>query len=250
METFGSDAAPPVISAIRNVRGCDFFVGIYARRYGAVDRATGKSITELELDEAERSPSAGILSNILLYWLDEDANWPSHLSETDAVAIRRLEALREHSRQHTYTPFRDPRDLPYSVIRDLLAKIRHRLVPPSLRTRQLTLPSPRKLQRPIGMEFLSSADSGSIFYGREAKLGELLDAIESNRITLLLGNSGTGKTSLIHAGLYPETVGRDPFPQGLYPPPRASSQRRRCRTGLYGFRGASVLPRCSGRRSR
>jgi len=61
------------------------------------------------------------------------------------------------------------------------------------------------------MEFLSSADREH-FYGREAKLKELLDAIESNRITLLLGNSGTGKTSLIHAGLYPETVGRDWFP--------------------------------------
>lgn len=211
METFGSDAAPPVISAIRNVRGCDLFVGIYARRYGAVDPATGKSITELELDEAERSLSAGIVSNILLYWLDEDASWSPDLSETGAIAIQRLKALREHSRQHTYTSFRDSRDLPYFVIRDVLAKVRHRLAPPSLRTRQLALPNARKLQRPIGMEFLTSADRGHL-HGREAKLEELLDAIENNRITLLLGNSGTGKTSLIHAGLYPEAIGKDWFP--------------------------------------
>jgi hypothetical protein len=71
METFGSDEAPPEISSVRRVRKSDVFVGIYARRYGTVDRTTGKSITELELDEAERSHSAGNLSGILLYWLAE-----------------------------------------------------------------------------------------------------------------------------------------------------------------------------------
>jgi len=79
------------------------------------------------------------------------------------------------------TPFREPGDLPYFVIRDVLAKIRHRLSPPSIRTRQLALPEPRRLNRPIGMEFLTSADRGH-FYGREAKLNELLQAIENNRI--------------------------------------------------------------------
>jgi|GEM_PF-3695738 len=49
METFGSDEAPPEISSVRRVRESDVFVGIYARRYGTVDRTTGKSITELEL---------------------------------------------------------------------------------------------------------------------------------------------------------------------------------------------------------
>ena len=211
METFGSDAAPPAISAIRRVRECDIFVGIYARRYGAVDPATGESITELELDEAERALSAGTLTDILLYWLDDDVSWPPHLCEVDSAAIMHLKALREHSRQHTYTPFRDPSDLPYFVIRDVLAKIRYRLTPPSLRTRQLALPNVRKLHRPIGMEFFTSADRER-FYGRETKLTELRHAIESNRITLLLGNSGTGKTSLIHAGLIPGAIGTGWFP--------------------------------------
>jgi hypothetical protein len=97
---------------------------LYQRwKMAAVDPATGKSITELELDEAERSLSAGTLTDILLYWLDEDANRPPRLCETDRAAIMRLKALREHSRQHTYTTFRDPRDLPYFVIRDVLAKL-------------------------------------------------------------------------------------------------------------------------------
>ena len=49
METFGSDATSPDVNSVRRVRECDLFVGIYAHRYGTVDQATGKSITELEL---------------------------------------------------------------------------------------------------------------------------------------------------------------------------------------------------------
>ena len=44
METFGSEAAPPDVNSVRRVRDCDLFVGIYAHRYGTVDRSTGKSI--------------------------------------------------------------------------------------------------------------------------------------------------------------------------------------------------------------
>jgi hypothetical protein len=61
------------------------------------------------------------------------------------------------------------------------------------------------------MEFLTSADRRHLF-GRSEKTRELLDRIDANVITLLLGNSGSGKTSLIHAGLFP-----DAFAQGWIP---------------------------------
>src|SRR6266852_5083332 len=77
METFGSDEAEPRISSVRRVRECDVFVGIYARRYGTVDAESGKSITELELEEAERTHSAGNVRAILLYVLNDQAPWPA-----------------------------------------------------------------------------------------------------------------------------------------------------------------------------
>jgi len=177
METFGSDEAPPEISSVRRVRESDVFVGIYARRYGTVDCTTGKSITELELEEAERSLSAGNLTGILRYWLADDVAWPARFCETEKTAAARLSALQEHARQHTFTPFRDPADLPFLVIRDVLAKIRNRLTPPSFRARQVALPGDRRLQRPIGMEFLTSADARHLC-GRGQKIKELLGALE------------------------------------------------------------------------
>jgi energy-coupling factor transporter ATP-binding protein EcfA2 len=55
------------------------------------------------------------------------------------------------------------------------------------------------------MEFLTSADSRHLC-GRTEKTTELLTRIDANQITLLLGNSDSGKTSLIHAGLFPEAI--------------------------------------------
>jgi hypothetical protein len=246
METFGSDEAPPEISSVRRVRESDVFIGIYARRYGSVDSATGESITELELDEAERSLSAGNLGAILLYCLADDATWPLDFCETGGLAATRLSTLKDRAHQHTYTPFRDPADLPFLVIRDVLAKIRSRLVPPSLKLRFPTLPGNRRLQRPVGMEFLTSADRRHL-YGRAEKITELLARIDANQITLLLGNSGAGKTSLIHAGLFPAAIDSGWFPVYTRPLglPRGdvvSGLLASVFEGSHSYRGALLAP--------
>jgi hypothetical protein len=75
METFGSDTSPPDIASVRRVRECDLFIGIHGHRYGTIDQTSGESITELELDEAERSFSSGSLRDILLYIVDSNAVW-------------------------------------------------------------------------------------------------------------------------------------------------------------------------------
>jgi hypothetical protein len=246
METSGSDDAPPVISSIRRLRECDIFVGVYARRYGSLDPATGLSITELELCEAERSLSAGTLTAILLYWLDESAAWPTSICEADPAAVAKLASLRAHSRQHTYTTFCDPDDLPFLIIRDVLAKIRTRMSESSIRARQQILPEGRRLKRPVGMEFLTSADRQHL-YGRVAKMEELLASIEANEITLLLGNSGSGKTSLIHAGLLPDAVAAGWFvvytrPLGFPRTDVISGLNAAVFEGPQSYRGALIGP--------
>jgi nucleotide-binding universal stress UspA family protein len=90
METFGSDEAEPRISSVRRVRECDVFVGIYARRYGTVDPESGKSITELELEEAERAHSAGNVRAILLYVLKDQAPWPAQYVDADPASEDKL----------------------------------------------------------------------------------------------------------------------------------------------------------------
>lgn len=60
------------------------------------------------------------------------------------------------------------------------------------------------LQRPFpGMAFYTK-DDVSIFKGRDSEIEDLLSIISNWPITLLIGESGAGKTSLIQAGLFPK----------------------------------------------
>lgn len=207
METFGSDAAPPDITSVRKVRDCDIFVGIYAHRYGTVDPTTGKSITELELDEAERAHSAGAVRDILLYLHDEGSPWPDKYKESSATAKKKLKRLRERAKTHTPSYFRSANDLLLAITRDVHRKLIEHFHASPLRVQEVALPSATKLAQPVGMEFLSSTQRQHLI-GRASKLDELIRRIDEVPLLLLLGDSGIGKTSLINAGLVPESFSK------------------------------------------
>ena len=205
METFGSDAAPPDITSVRQVRDSDLFIGIYARRYGTVDPVSEKSITEMELDEAERAYSTGVVRDLLLYTLDERAPWPPDWEEKDAYAQRKLAQLRARVQTHTPFYFKNEHDLLLGVTRDIYRKLKEHFKSALLQIRDLALPQPAGLTQPVGMEFLGSAQKDYLI-GRAPKIAELLARIEDDPLLLLLGDSGNGKTSLINAGLLPEVA--------------------------------------------
>ncbi len=46
-------------------------------------------------------------------------------------------------------------------------------------------------------------EQASIFYGRDAEIEKLTALIHSNTLTIVFGKSGTGKTSLLNAGVFP-----------------------------------------------
>lgn len=202
METFGSDADPPDIHSVRRVRECDLFIGIYAQRYGTIDRQSGKSITELEFDEARAAFSSGILKDVLLYVIDPGSDWQSEHKDTSEVAKTGLERLREKCRSHTYAAFKSGQDLLYCIIRDVYKKLSEHFGAQPLRVRPFTLPSQRCLLQPVGMEYLTS-EYGGYLVGREHETAQLAKLLEDEPMILLLGDSGTGKTSLIHAALIP-----------------------------------------------
>jgi hypothetical protein len=61
-----------------------------------------------------------------------------------------------------------------------------------------------KLDRPFpGMAFYTQRES-AIFKGRDKEIEDLVTQVSCWPITLLVGESGAGKTSLIHAGLFPK----------------------------------------------
>jgi len=207
MESFGSDAEPPNVVSVRRVRECEIFIGIYARRYGTIDAGTGSSITELELDEARRAYRAGVIKSILLYVINDESAWLSDFKDQSEEAENGRTRLRDKVFQHTYTTFKSEPDLLFSVMRDVYRLIARHFPVEQRRVKSLTIPSQRKISRPIGMEFLTSADRAYLV-GRQNEISQLIAQLEREPIALLLGESGTGKTSLLHAGVIPEAVFR------------------------------------------
>ncbi|HEY5407054.1 MAG TPA: ATP-binding protein, partial [Ginsengibacter sp.] len=54
----------------------------------------------------------------------------------------------------------------------------------------------------IGLQSYSEAQS-DIFYGRDEETERLTNLVKANTLTIVFGKSGTGKTSLLNAGVFP-----------------------------------------------
>jgi hypothetical protein len=115
MEYFGALPETPRDECLRIVRSCNFYVGIFAMRYGSIDAESGKSLTRLEYEEAQRQrlPS-------LIYLLDEERQpvLPKHI-EFGESAERLREFKRTLKSNHVVSFFTTPEDLAVRVSQDL-----------------------------------------------------------------------------------------------------------------------------------
>src|SRR5215203_471756 len=55
----------------------------------------------------------------------------------------------------------------------------------------------------IGLQSYTEAQAGN-FFGRDREIETLVKLVESNTLTIVFGKSGTGKTSLLNAGVFPK----------------------------------------------
>lgn len=117
MEYFGSLPDTPKNECLRIVRSCRAYVGIFAMRYGSIDPATGKSLTQLEYEEAQR-----VRLPSLIYLLDEERQPVLPRYVETGVGAEKLVAFKASLRQcHVVSLFTSPEDLAGRVTRDLPA---------------------------------------------------------------------------------------------------------------------------------
>ena len=89
----------------------------------------------------------------------------------------------------------------------------------------------------------------AFFHGRDAEAAELLRRVRRERLTILFGQSGLGKTSLLCAGLFPRLRAADFFPVYIrldwttaYLPGRADQAGARREPGGTRCRGPAAAP--------
>jgi WD40 repeat protein/energy-coupling factor transporter ATP-binding protein EcfA2 len=73
-----------------------------------------------------------------------------------------------------------------------------------------------------GLQFFDVGDA-DLFFGREQLTAKLVGKLREQRFVAVVGASGSGKSSLVRAGLVPALTGEEPLADGTLPP--AGSQR-------------------------
>jgi hypothetical protein len=111
MENYTANGVQPLAKCLADVAVCDYYIGIFAWRYGYIpedDNPKKKSITELEYLKAVE-----LRKEPLIFMLSENASWPRKLVDRDE---RQIEALRQYlSKKYVIDSFDDCAQLTVAV---------------------------------------------------------------------------------------------------------------------------------------
>jgi len=140
MELFGALPDTPKDACLRLVRSAQAYIGIFGMRYGHVDPVTGKSLTQLEYEEAQ-----AIRLPTLVYLIDEEAHpvLPKHV-ETGPSAERLSEFKTRLKHSHVVNFFASPEDLAAKVTQDVVRLLGGSKVPAGQVMAQLALNATRR----------------------------------------------------------------------------------------------------------
>jgi Domain of unknown function (DUF4062) len=115
MEDYVAKDERTVDRCLADIAVSDFYVGIFAKRYGYVppgkENPQGRSITELEYRKALEEKK-----QCLRFLVDPKADWPEALSEDDPTKQTLLSDLRSELEQQSPGLFRTPNDLAQSAM--------------------------------------------------------------------------------------------------------------------------------------
>jgi len=115
MEYFGSRPETPKEVCLTEVARSHVYIGIFAHRYGSLDKETGLSMTELEYRKAQECDIP-----CLIYLMDKSVHVLPDNVERDTEKATRLEALKhELLDRHTVSFFQNPDNLATRVLADL-----------------------------------------------------------------------------------------------------------------------------------
>jgi hypothetical protein len=115
MEHFGAQSSSRSVEFILDqVRAADVYLGIYARRYGSLDKKSGLSMTELEFDEAVR-----LNKPRLCYVAHRDAALKQAYIDSDPEQVDRMNRFLDKIKTSVVYEYRDLDDLARQVFEDL-----------------------------------------------------------------------------------------------------------------------------------
>jgi formylglycine-generating enzyme required for sulfatase activity len=203
MEDWTADSDEPKKFSQDRLDGCDLCVLLVAFRRGYVPDGETLSITQLEYQAALKQ---GI--DILPFMLDENAPWPRKFDELekDPEIVKWRADLRK---RHGVEPFNlEPRsiDMTGTLGRWFARRpVSPPVEPPGGPTKIIWDISKDKDGSPYPGLMHFTRKYSRVFFGRDDEIREVLYRIKKpeGRFLIISGGSGTGKSSLVDAGVLP-----------------------------------------------
>ncbi len=198
MEVFGARPDEPLDACLKEVEESDFFLGIYAHRYGYVPASSDISITEMEYAHARK-----LGKTIYCFVIDEENQpWLPKFMEGEPGAAKLKDFKRRIQTDHVCAFFTSPEDLGMKVANALSHYAANHHEPQSP-----IYQSPK----PTG----NTLPNQEFFVGREKERDVILSALSPESRTwgaLIDGPGGIGKSALaIHAAHKAEGFDRKIF---------------------------------------
>ena len=214
MEDYVAADQRPVDKCLTDVRNTDIYVGIFAFRYGYVPPALHGnpdklSITELEFRQAER-----LSKPCLTFVVNESTPWRADFMDSQKAEDKgeSINSFRKYLlTEKTASLFSSPHDLAALVLAAVTThQEQHKTTEDT--TRQKTESAPaitwdiNKDGSPYPGLMHFTREYAPVFFGRDAEVVEVLDRMRQaeGRFLIISGGSGTGKSSLVDAGVLPK----------------------------------------------
>jgi hypothetical protein len=216
MEDYVSRDDRPLNACLKDVAESDIYVGIFGLRYGYVPppehgNPDGLSITELEFRQADNQET----TDCLTFLLNDDDVLP-HKKYIDALSGdnergERIKGLREQLRREKtarFFSYAKPYELASLVQRTVAKYVNDHLA--NRPSGEAASPRPSwdvaKNGPPYPGLLHFTRKYTPVFFGRELEVREVLDRLYApeGRFLIISGDSGTGKSSLVDAGVLPE----------------------------------------------
>lgn len=188
VESYIADERSVRKSCVEDVAGCDLYIGIIGRRYGHIPDGESHSITELEFQQAEEHR----IDTLIFIKDDDEIKSKFYDAVTRQNPPEKVEAFRQRFASRAAV-FKMPEDLKAHVLRAYLNYTqRHAQVAPKRITGD---PYP-------GLRAFKPQESDR-FFGRDVETGDLIERLlaRNDRFIAVIGPSGSGKSSLVYAGL-------------------------------------------------
>ena len=213
MEDYVATDQRPVNKCLADVRKADIYLGIFAFRYGYVPPQSHGTPAKLSVTELEFREAESLKKPVLTFVVNEDTPWPPKFDDARAAEDKgeRINTVRQYLlTEKLASHFSSPHELAALVLA-AVAKHREENNKMEEATRQGIATTPaitwdiNKKGSPYPGLMHFTRTYAPVFFGREAEVREILDRMRTpeGRFLIISGGSGTGKSSVVDAGVLP-----------------------------------------------